>query len=335
MALTEETGNSSVIATINRTCLLDEQFLTIMMPPILTIFFILAASFNSLALWIFCSHMKKKTPIDILMLNLCMVDLLFTLTYPLVIIYHSNSNYWIFGNFVCKLQTFMMYCTVLASVFFLTCISNYRCYVIIKPIHSQSRVTKKCTIIICVLIWLLAGLFAFPSFYRVNVFELNGKIHCLSFNHPNVETDVLTFTIMLFILTFGIPFISLLVSTLLIQRKLANLTLTAHSEKGRHAIRMMIVILCIFVICFLPINVARLIMSVVSVKSCKNYQQIGVVYYCCVLALYANNVLDPFVYFYAGTKYRSKLINAIKGVAFCNKLPIAASSTQSNTESRV
>ncbi|XP_032901917.1 P2Y purinoceptor 4-like [Amblyraja radiata] len=327
MASTEETGNSSFIAPMNRTCLLDEQFLTRMMPPTITIFFILATSFNSLALWIFCSHIKKKTSIDILMLNLCISDLLFTLTYPLVIIYHSNNNYWIFGNFVCKLQTFLMYCSGVAGIFFLTCISNYRCYVIIKPIQSKSRITKKCTIVICVLIWLLAGIFAFQSFFTINVFELNGKLHCMSYNHPITEEVLLTSNIILFILTFGIPFTSLLVSTLLIQRKLANLTLTAHSENCRHAVRLMMVILCIFVICFLPINVTRLIVSIMRVKSCKNYQQIGVVYYCCVLALYANSFLDPFVYFYAGTKYRSKLINAIKGVAFCNKLPAAPNPT--------
>ncbi|XP_051891626.1 P2Y purinoceptor 1-like [Pristis pectinata] len=335
MAPTEEINNSSATATTNRTCLLDEQFLTRMMPPALTIFFILAASFNSLALWIFCSHVKKKAPIDILMLNLCIGDMLFAFTYPLVITYHSNNNHWIFGNFVCKLQTSFIYFSLLASVFFLTCISNYRCYMIIKPIQSQNRLTKKCTIVLSVFIWLFAGFVATPSFFTVNVFELNGRLHCMSFNQPNVEKAFLSSSITLFIVTFGIPFVSLLVSTLLVQRKLANLTLAPRSQKGRYAVRMMIVILCIFVICFLPINVTRITLSIVGIKSCTNLQQIGVVYYCCVLAIYSNNILDPIVYFYAGTKYRAKLINAIKGMAFCNKLPIEASTNQSNSESRV
>ncbi|XP_067866040.1 P2Y purinoceptor 1-like isoform X2 [Heterodontus francisci] len=328
-------NSSSVTIASNTTCLLDEKFLTIMMPPTLTIIFILAASFNSIALWIFCFHVKQKTPIDILMLNLCVGDLLFSLTYPLVITYHSNNNHWIFGNFMCKLQTFLIYFFLLASVFFLMCISNYRCYMIVKPIQFQNRITKKCTIILSVLIWSLAAGFMSTSFLRVNTFEMNGKLHCMSFNQPNVRKKLQLSTVVLFVLSFVIPFGSLLVSTLLIQRKLAYSALTSQSQRGQRAIKMVIVVLCIFIICFLPVNVIRLILSVVNDNNCTLKQKLGVVYYSCVLNLYLNGVLDPIVYFYAGTKYRSKLINAIKGWTFCNKLPKESSTTHSNSESKL
>uniref|UniRef100_UPI00398EE708 P2Y purinoceptor 1-like n=1 Tax=Pristiophorus japonicus TaxID=55135 RepID=UPI00398EE708 len=327
-------NNSSVTTAANTTCLLDEEFLTIMMPPALTIFLILAASFNSLALWIFCFHVKKKTAIDILMINLCVGDLLFSLTYPITIIYYSN-NHWIFGNFMCKLQTFLIYSILIASVFFLTCISNYRCYMIIKPIQSQIRITKKCTIVLSVLIWLLAGGLMSTSFLRINVFEMNGKLHCMSLNQPNVRKQFLSSTVALFVFSFVIPFGSLLVSTLLIQRKLANATVTSQSQIGQRAVKMIIIVLCIFVICFLPVNVIRLVLSVMDSKNCALLQKLGVVYYSCVLCIYLNGVLDPIVYFYAGTKYRSKLIKAIKGSTFCNKLPIASRSTHSNSESKL
>ncbi|XP_067824012.1 hydroxycarboxylic acid receptor 3-like [Heptranchias perlo] len=323
-------NNSSVT-----TCVVDEQFLTIMMPPTLTIIFILAASFNGLALWIFCFHVKKKTPMDILMLNLCVGDLLFSLTYPLVITYHSNDNHWIFGNFMCKLQIFFMYSILMASVFFLTCISNYRCYMIIKPIQSKNRITKKCTIILSVLIWLLAGGLMSTSFFRVNLFEMKGKLHCITFNQLNLQKKLQSSTALLFVLSFVIPFGSLLVSTLLIQRKLANSALTPQSQRGKRAIKMIIVVLCIFIICFLPVNVTRLVLSTVDHKNCALLQKVVVVYYSCILGLYLNNVLDPIVYFYAGTKYRSKLINTIKGSALCNKLPIASRSNHSDSESKL
>ncbi|XP_069768152.1 P2Y purinoceptor 4-like [Narcine bancroftii] len=333
MAPIEDQSNSSATVMINRTCLLDEQFLTRMMPPALTTFFIVGMSFNGLTLWIFYSHMRKKTPIDILMLNLCLGDQFFTFTYPLLIVYHSNNNVWVFGNFMCKLQVFFIYGFLLTSVFFLTWISIYRCYMIIRPIQFQNRMTRKCTIVLCVLIWSFAVFCGSPSFFTVSTFELNGKLHCMSFNQPNIEKNILASTLLLFALSFGIPFIILLVSTLLVQRKLANLTLTARSQNGRYAVRMMTIILIIFVICVLPINITRLTLAIVGQNNCTRFQQLGVVYYCCVLAIYANNVLDPFVYFYANTKYRLKLINAIKGIGFCKNLPLAGSSTQSNCES--
>ncbi|XP_048468517.1 P2Y purinoceptor 1-like [Rhincodon typus] len=321
-------------SAINGTCLLDETFLTIMMPPALTILFIFAASLNSLALWTFCFHVKKKTPLDILMLNLCLGDLLFSLTYPVVITYHANNNHWIFGNFMCKLQTFLIYFIILASVFFLTCICNYRCYMIVRPVQSQNRITKKWAIVLSVLIWLLAGGLMSPSFSTVSVFEMDGKLHCMSFNQPNVQKQFHSSTIVLFLLSFVIPFVSLLVSTLLIHRKLANSTLISQSQKGQHAIKMVIIVLCIFVICFLPVNAMRLTLSTVDRSNCKLQQKLGVLYYAGVLTLYLNNVLDPIVYFYAGTKYRAKLISAIKGCAFCKSLPITFSSSQSDRESK-
>ncbi|XP_078082146.1 P2Y purinoceptor 1-like [Mustelus asterias] len=328
----EEMNNSFVTIAANATCLLDETFLTLMMPPALSIFFVLAASFNSLTLWILCFHVKKKTPIDILMVNLCVGDLLFSLTYPLVIIYHGNNNHWIFGNFMCKLQTFLIYSTLLTSVFFLMFISNYRCYVIIQPFQSRCRITKKFTIVLCVVIWLLAGGFMSTAFLRVRVFEMNGKLYCMSFNQPNALKQFQSSTVLLFVLSFVIPFGSLLVSTLLIRKKLANSPVTSQSQRGQHAIKMVIVVLCIFIICFLPANIIRLTLSVVDRSDCTLLQRLVVVYYSCVLGLYLNGVLDPIVYFYAGTKYRSKLINVFKGFNFCNKLPVVSSSTQYTSE---
>ncbi|XP_038670924.1 P2Y purinoceptor 1-like [Scyliorhinus canicula] len=324
-------NNAFVTNVTNVTCLLDETFLTIMMPPALSIIFILAASFNSVALWILCFHVKKKAPIDILMTNLCVGDLVFSLTYPLIIIYHSNNNHWIFGNFMCKLQTFLIYFTLLTSVFFLMCISIFRCYMIIQPFQSQHKITKKFTIVLSVLIWLLAAGFMSPAFLRINVFEMNGTLYCMSFNQPNVTKQFQSSTILLFILSFVIPFGSLLMSSLLIQRKLANSTATSRSQRGQHAVKMVTVILCIFVICFLPANIMRLTLSVVDRNDCTLLQRLGVTYYCCVLGLYLNNVLDPIVYFYAGTKYRSKLINVFR----CKKHHITPRSAPPSDESQL
>ncbi|XP_067824013.1 hydroxycarboxylic acid receptor 3-like [Heptranchias perlo] len=328
-------GNSSATTATNTTCLLDEEFLTTMMPPPLTIIFILAASFNSLALWIFCFHVKKKTPIDILMLNLCVGDLLFSLTYPLLISYYSNNNHWIFGNFMCKLQTFFTFSSILTSVFFLTCISNYRCYMIIKPIQSQNRITKKCTIVLSVLIWLLTGGITSTSFLSVNIFEMNGKLHCMSFNEANINDNLLPSTIVLFVLGFMIPFGSLLVSTIFIQRELANSALTSQSlQRGQHAIKMMVVVLSIFIICFLPAAVTRFLIATVDRENCPLFQKLGVAYYSSLLCLYLNGVLNPIVYYYTGTKYRSKLIKAIKSWTCCKK-PVAASCNPDANESKL
>ncbi|XP_067866042.1 P2Y purinoceptor 3-like [Heterodontus francisci] len=328
-------GNSSVLTASNTTCQFNEEFLITMAPPALIILFILAASFNSFALWILCFHMKKKTPIDILMLNLCVSDLLFTLSYLLLIIYHSNNNHWIFGNVMCKLQAFFTFSNMFASVFFLASISSYRCYIIIRPIQTQKRITKKCTFALAVLIWLLSCGFTTPIFLSVNIFELNGKLHCMSFNEANIENNILPSTIQLFVLAFLIPFGFLSVSTILIQRKLANSALTAQSQqRSQHASKMMVVVIFIFTICFFPSVLSRFLIATVDRKNCPLFQKLGVAYYSSLLCLCLNGVLDPIVYYYAGTKYRYKLMKVINSWK-CEKKPAASSSNLNLRESNL
>ncbi|XP_072445309.1 hydroxycarboxylic acid receptor 3-like [Chiloscyllium punctatum] len=327
-------GNASVTGAVNTTCLMDEGFLTTMMPPVLAIFFILAAGFNSLSLWILCFCIKQKTPIDILMLNLCVGDLLFSLTYPLMIIYYSNNSHWIFGNFMCKLQAFITFSSLLASVFFLACISSYRCYMIIKPIQSQNRITKKCTIILSAIIWLLTCGFTCSAFLAINIFELNGKLQCMSFNEPNITDHLLSSTITVFVLVFLIPFVSLLVSTILIRWELANSKFTSQSQqRGQHAIKMTEAVLFIFLICFFPPVVTRFLIATVDRNNCPIFQKLGIAFYSSLLCLYLNGVLNPIVYYYSGTKYRSKLIEIMKSWKHFNK-PMPASSNRNESESR-
>ncbi|XP_048413326.1 hydroxycarboxylic acid receptor 2-like [Stegostoma tigrinum] len=327
-------GNESATAAVNTTCLFDEEFLVTVMPPALAIFFILAASFNSFSLWILCFRIKQKTPIDFLMLNLCMGDLLFSLTYPLLITYYSNDNHWVFGNFMCKLQAFSISSSALASVFFLACISSYRCYMIIKPMQSQKRITKKCTIILSVIIWLLTCGVISPTFFIISIFELNGKLHCMSFNEESITANLLPSTIILFVLGFMIPFGSQLVSTMLIRRELANSKLTSQSQqRGQHAIRMMEVVLFIFLFCFFPPVMTRFLIATVDRNNCSLFQKLGIAYYSSLLCLYLNGVLNPIVYYYAGTKYRSKFNEIMKTWKYFSK-PMPVSSNQSVNETK-
>ncbi|XP_072326310.1 hydroxycarboxylic acid receptor 3-like [Scyliorhinus torazame] len=326
-------GNSSVTSAVNTTCLFNEEFLTTMMPPTLTIFFILAAGLNAFSFWVLCFQIKKKTPIDILMLNLCGCDLLMALTYPLLITYYSKDNHWIFGNFMCKLHAFITFSSVLASVLFLACISSYRCYMIVKPVQAQYRITKKCTIALSATIWLVTCGFMSLIFRMVNVFQLNGKLHCISFNEAGISKHLLPSTIQVFVLGFLIPFGFLLVSTILIRQELAKPSLTSQSQqRGQHAVKMMAVVLFIFTICFLPTVVSRFLIATVDRRNCSLFQKLGIAYYSSLLCLYLNGILDPIVYYYAGTKYRSKIIQVMKSWKSFKK-PMAASSILNVSES--
>ncbi|XP_038669022.1 hydroxycarboxylic acid receptor 2-like [Scyliorhinus canicula] len=224
---------------------------------------------------------------------------------------------------------------MLASVFFLACISSYRCYIIVKPVQAHNRITKKYTIALSATIWLVTCGLLSLIFRTVNVFQLNGKLHCMSFNEASISEHLLPSTIQLSVLGFLIPFGFLLVSTILIRRELAKPTLTSQSQRrGQHATKMMAVVLFIFTICFLPTVLSRFLIATVDRRNCSLFQKLGVAYYSSLLCLYLNGILDPIVYYYAGTKYRSKITQAMKSWKSFKK-PMAASSNLNVSESKL
>ncbi|KAF7670452.1 hypothetical protein LDENG_00074630 [Lucifuga dentata] len=103
--------------------------------------FVLGFPANVLAFYTFCRKVKQKaTPIDILLLNLTISDLLFLLILPFKMQEVVNNMMWDMPYVFCPLSGFIFYMTIYSSTVFLTAVSVERYLGVAFPIqHTLKR----------------------------------------------------------------------------------------------------------------------------------------------------------------------------------------------------
>ncbi|KAK2903628.1 hypothetical protein Q8A67_008341 [Cirrhinus molitorella] len=103
--------------------------------------FITGLPANILAFYTFSRKVwRKPAPIDILLLNLTISDLLFLIFLPFKMQEVANNMIWNIHYFLCPLSGFIFYMTIYNSTFFLTAVSVERYLGVAFPIqHSLWR----------------------------------------------------------------------------------------------------------------------------------------------------------------------------------------------------
>ncbi|XP_063046528.1 putative P2Y purinoceptor 10 [Engraulis encrasicolus] len=115
---------------------------------------------NSVALWVLCRFIRKKTKAVIFMINLAVADLLHVLSLPLRIYYYFTHT-WPFGHALCLLCFYLKYLNMYASIAFLVCISIQRCAFLMHPFCAKGW-KRRYDVRISATVWLVVGLCCLP-----------------------------------------------------------------------------------------------------------------------------------------------------------------------------
>ncbi|KAF7654984.1 hypothetical protein LDENG_00062570 [Lucifuga dentata] len=244
--------------------------------------------------------MKKSVNIT-WYLSLAISDFIFCACLPFTIA-NMVMEEWIFGLFMCKFTSFVMFLNMFSSIFLLVIISVDRCVSVMFPVWAQNhRTIRKATVAI-LLAWVLAIILSIPSVIFRDVSSHLGKSICLT-NYTSHPYSQMTTAVSRFIGGFVVPFFIIIICYSIIILRLR----TSRMTKSSKPFKVMSALIAAFFICWLPYHVFILLEM-----NHHNYSaalSMGLKVGTSMAS--ANSFLNPVLYVFMGSDFKQKFKSSV------------------------
>uniref|UniRef100_A0A3B4G0I9 G-protein coupled receptors family 1 profile domain-containing protein n=1 Tax=Pundamilia nyererei TaxID=303518 RepID=A0A3B4G0I9_9CICH len=255
------------------------------------VIFIVGTLGNGLVIYV-TGFKMQKTVETVWFLNLAIADFLFTAFLIFSIISLSQSHRWPFGQFMCKLNTFVSVVNMFASIFTLMVMSLDRYLSIWMVVWAHNKRTVCKAQLICVGIWVIAA-----------VCKSNGSHYC-HYNFTSKESTWSLYTFR-FLMGFVIPFLVILVTYVAIGIRAMRMPRT----RRQRSCRIIFAIIFTFFICWLPFHVFNFIEPASTNPDLRNIVRImGPL---TVSLAFLNSCLNPILYVFMCEEFTKKLRQSI------------------------
>ncbi|XP_040897483.1 chemokine-like receptor 1 [Toxotes jaculatrix] len=279
----------------------SQDVLSVSLLVVSVIIFLLGFFGNALVIWI-SGFKMKKTVNTTWYLSLAISDFVFCASLPLNIAYMAKEE-WLFGRFMCKLTSFVMFLNMFSSIFLLVVISVDRCISVMFPVWAQNQRTIKKASIVVVLSWSLAVVLSIPSLIFREVGSHLGRTTCFNsytlhqYSHAIVAVSRL-------LAGFVVPFIVIIVCYSVIILRLR----TSRMTKSSKPFKVMTALVVTFFICWLPYHVF-ILLDLNHQKYNNDILNIGLKVGTSMAA--ANSFLNPVLYVFMGNDFKQKFKSSV------------------------
>ncbi|XP_034943701.1 tachykinin-like peptides receptor 99D isoform X2 [Chelonus insularis] len=278
---------------------------------------IVATLGNIIVIWIVLRHKRMRTVTNYFLVNLSIADaMVSTLNVTFNYFYMLNSH-WTFGNLYCKISQFIAVLTICASVFTLMAISIDRYMAIMNPLRP--RMGRRSTLCVAVLIWVVGAILSFPMliYYKTYTHTFsNGEVRIICYGDwPNRDNngfsyDEYLYNVIFMILTYFLPIGSMTFTYARVgfelwgyqsigeatQRQLDNI------KSKRRVVKMMIVVVVIFAVCWLPFHVYFIVTPYLPEVTNEPYiQELFLAIYWLAMS---NSMYNPIIYCWMNSRFR-------------------------------
>ncbi|XP_049694788.1 tachykinin-like peptides receptor 99D isoform X2 [Helicoverpa armigera] len=271
---------------------------------------------NLVVIWIVLANKRMRSVTNYFLVNLSVADaMVSTLNVTFNFTYMLNSD-WPFGHFYCKFCQFIAVLSISASVFTLLAISVDRYVAIMSPL--QPRLGKRATLGITASIWVLSSVLSTPNliYFTTDMDYLpDGSIRRVCFSEwpDGITTQSQLeywYNVAFMVLTYFLPIMSMTYTYSRVgielwgsqsigectQRQLDNV------KSKRRVVKMMIVVVVIFAVCWLPFHVYFLVTS--YYPEVVNYTHIQEIYLGIYWLAMSNSMYNPIIYCWMNSKFR-------------------------------
>nr|XP_046919642.1 QRFP-like peptide receptor isoform X1 [Dermatophagoides farinae] len=286
------------------------------------------------------SKRSLRVTVNLYLANLAVADILICICCMWVhLVNHLTAPTYVLGPFICKINSFAQMTCLTSSVLSLSAIACDRYMAIIYPLRT--RVTKQRTGIVITVIWIVSLIISIPFYYSrryetvkwidytqttcmedwpytMTYSENDGgcvKKHTMKTFYYTLVTTTLFFAPVLIMITAYSAIIWILWGSRLPGE--ANESNLRHQKKSkRKVIKMVVVVLLVFVICWLPLQIIVLYSIYFHSSSETLPSWFGNLIFYSYFIAYSNSVFNPIIYGGFNRNFRDALYKN----AFCQSL---------------
>lgn len=224
------------------------------LPAAYSVIFVVGLVGNVTAVALYLTKLRPLKTSSILMVNLAVTDLSYVLSLPFLVHYYSNRDSWVFGHIMCGLVRVAFHFNLYGSILCLTCLAVFRYVVVARPLLAAKVQQSVWGMIACLVILVLVTLEMLPMF---DLFVAN-NFSCLDFGNSEPALKASVYNLTLTVTGFLLPLVVVCVCYIAVMKKLANGPSMSVRCRMR-AQRITMLILAVFVLCFLPYHILRMV----------------------------------------------------------------------------
>ncbi|XP_075994930.1 somatostatin receptor type 5-like isoform X2 [Genypterus blacodes] len=249
---------------------------------------------NSLSIFVVARYAKMKTVTNIYILNLALADELYILGIPFLGT-QSVLSYWPYGEFLCKVYMTADTMSQFTSTFCLTVMSIDRYLAVVQPIRSGKWRRPQRAKVCNAMVWVVSFLVALPVTISSDVQDRFNSCN-MSWPEPQQVWST-TFILYTCILGFFGPLVIICLCYLLIVIEVRSASmrvgLTKKRKSERKVTRMVVIIVLVFVLCWLPFYTANIVNLIYTIPE---NDTAATVYSFLVILTYVNSCANPILY---------------------------------------
>ncbi|XP_055848490.1 tachykinin-like peptides receptor 99D [Episyrphus balteatus] len=277
---------------------------------------IVATGGNLIVVWIVLAHKRMRTVTNYFLVNLSIADAMVSSLNVTFNYIYMLDNDWPFGQIYCKISQFVATLSICASVFTLMAISIDRYVAIMKPL--KPRMGKRCTLTIAGSIWISSIVISCPMllFFTTDSYvSSKDGVRTVCYSEwpdgsTNHSTQEYIYNIVFTILTYFLPIISMTVTYARVgielwgSKAIGEYTprQVENVKSKRRVVKMMIVVVLIFAVCWLPFQIYFIVTSCYpSITETPFIQEVYLGIYWLAMS---NSMYNPIIYCWMNSRFR-------------------------------
>ncbi|EDV27668.1 Melanopsin-B [Trichoplax sp. H2] len=271
------------------------------------ILMIVTVSGNALALRVFHRYVELRTPVNYLLINLAIADILKGGIQDGLVLCGLLTPDWGYNRVICNVSGFMLSAFHVGTIFTLTLTGIFRYLIVVNSMKHW--ITRKVVVAAILVIWLYACLIAFLPILGWNHYTYDKmQLLCL----PNITMEIsypifaITVDIMVPIFLLGYCYLRVY---MVMRQNMRRTTVTLHGKTRSRSYsrlhkrevqmtRMMFSVYLAFVICYIPYVIQAYVLIPLQIDVP------NVIVFLTGYILNTNSAINPFLYGFTSEKFR-------------------------------